>query len=167
MKKIAIIFVAFIALIAPISLVFAGTATGVLNISTTLVPSCSVTTTPVAFGEISSPSGANATGDVIVNCPSGLGYLIALDAGTNYDAGSQYRSLATATAPVSQISYNLAKLNGETWGDSDRANTFNFGTSLADVSNGSNQSHIVFGSLQGGSTVPGVYTGIVQVTVHY
>jgi len=164
MKKFTICIVAFVALIAPVSPVFAGTATGALNIQANLASSCSVSTTPVNFGDIFSPSGS-ATGDVIVNCPSGLGYHIALDAGTNYTAGDQFRRLVSGGG--SGIYYSLAKVSGERWGDSDYANTFNYGTSLADTSNGSNQSHIVYGSLQGGSTVPGIYTGIVQVTVHW
>jgi spore coat protein U-like protein len=167
MKKYTICIIAFVALIAPISPVFAATATGVLNISTTLVPSCSVSTTPVDFGPISSPSGVTATGDVIVNCQSGFPYHIALDAGTNYIAGQQFRSLVLAGNPI-PLFYTLAKLSGETWGDSDYANTFNFGNSLADTSNGSNQSHVVFGSLQvSPASEPGIYTGIVQVTVHW
>lgn len=168
MKIFTISIIAFVALIAPISPVFAATVTGALNIQTNLLSTCSVSTTPVNFGDISSPSGVNATGDVIVNCQSGLTYHIALDAGTNYTAGSQYRSLMTGGGVATPLFYNLAKVSGEMWGDRDYANTFQYGTSLADTSNGGNQSHIVYGSLQsGGSTIPGVYTGIVQVTVHW
>ena len=165
MNKITISIIAFVALIAPISPVFAGTATGALNIQTNLLSSCSVSTTPVNFGDQSVAVGGTATGEVIVNCPSGLSYHIALDAGTNYTGGEQYRRLVTGGG--SGISYSLVKEDGQAWGDSDYANTFNSGTSLAGASNGSDQFHPVIGALQGGSTVPGVYTGIVQVTVHW
>jgi len=111
MKKFTICIVAFVALIAPVSPVFAGTATGALNIQTNLLSACSVSTTPVNFGDISSPFNGTATGEVIVNCQSGSPYHIALDAGTNYSGGAQYRSLVTGGGTT--IDYNLAKC-GET-----------------------------------------------------
>ncbi len=123
-----------------------------------------MTTSSVNFGNVTGGS-ATANGDVSVTCSENVAYHITLDAGLNYAAGA--RNLSDGGA--GRFGYALYKdpaLTSE-WGDSDYANTFTGGSSLADTGNGALQAHTVYGRLLPGTGTPGLYTDTVTVTVVY
>jgi spore coat protein U-like protein len=92
---------------------FAATVTGTLPVSATVVAACSVSTTPVNFGNQTGLTTATTTGDVIVNCSSSLPYLINLDAGANYTGGLRH-----IVNGLNSASYVLFQPDGTTpWGD--------------------------------------------------
>jgi len=123
---------------------------------------------PIAFGDYAS-ARLEAGGYVNVNCQTGIPYHIALGAGSNYRPPSFWRSLSTGGPPPT-LQYNLYKDSTyiDVWGDSDYANTFPYGTSLADTSNGSEQRHPVYGRIPENQSVPtGAYADVVNVVVHW
>ncbi len=144
----------------------AGVATGTLNVSMNMLADCTVTTTPVNFGNVARGT-YHANGDVTVNCSSGLPYSIALDSGQNYvgyareminDGGTMY------------VPYWLYKDSGYTteWADIDHAGTYPMGTSLADTGTGADQPHPVYGEVSiYGSELNGNYADVVNVSVYY
>jgi spore coat protein U-like protein len=170
MKKLSIISLALVLTLAMAGICFGATASGTLNVSATVVPTCSVSTTPVNFGNYDSANNISATGDITVTCPSNTPYHIALDAGQNYTSCGWIGALRVICDGAGNgVPYELAQDSTFTrWGDSDYANTYSAGMSLADTGNGAAQSHAVYGLLIGIGTVPpGIYTDVVGVTVYY
>jgi spore coat protein U-like protein len=145
---------------------YGGTETATLDVSVNKVVACTVSTTAVNFGDTDGTTMLYADGDVTVNCTPGAPYNIALDAGQNYDTALG-RILSYG---VNTISYGLTQDPGyqTQWGDSDFANTFDEGSSLADTGDGTDQPHTVYGYVGTGNNVPaGTYTDVVTVTVYY
>jgi spore coat protein U-like protein len=168
-KKLTIISFALVLTLAMAGMSFGATAAGTLNISATVVPTCSVSTTAVNFGSnYDGTSDVLANGDVAVTCPSNTPYHIALDGGQNYLGGSP-RLISDGAGH--SLWYLLHQDNGFTtiWGDNDYANTYPYGSSLADTGNGVAQAHTVYGSLLAPQPTPspGSYTDVVNVTVYY
>jgi spore coat protein U-like protein len=144
---------------------YAATVTANLEVSATYVGVCMVSTTAVNFGNVTGQGTMSAQGNVAVNCSTGVNYHIALDAGLHYSGTKRHVS-----GGGMDVIYSLFKLVGlELWGDSDYANTFPLGTSLADTSIGGNQDHTVSAELDNffGGTPGTVLTDTVTVTVHY
>jgi spore coat protein U-like protein len=70
------------------------------------------------------------------------------------------------------ISYELSKSGVFTvaneWSDAGYGNTYNWGGPVEGIGVGASETYTVHGRLiAGGSTNPGTYTDVVQVTVHY
>ncbi len=156
-----------------LGLAFAGAAqaavlgASTLSVSANVQTTCTVTTTPVNFGNVT-PGGYmayTAEGDVTVNCPSTTPYKISLDAGQRYSLSDGLRSLSG----VNNLPYALFTDAGYTteWGDSDYANTYPNGASFADTGIGANQLHTVFGVLDASTAISGAYSDVVGVTVQY
>jgi len=154
-----------------LSLVFSGITyasqvTGTLQVSANVVSVCTVSTSPVNFGNVTGPA-TDTTGDVTVNCPANTAYHIALDAGQHYV--STYRRIVSGSnSPY----YALLKTNNmaDEWSDSGcGSGTYPYGACLDDTGNGSNQAHTVyahmfaFGGIPAGTTL----TDTVTVTVYY
>jgi len=145
---------------------YAGQVNGTLPVSATVVGVCSVWTSAVNFGSVTGLEDVNANGDVTVNCPLDTTYNIALDAGLNMD--QDQRRILNGTNWMNYALYQDAGLSQE-WGDSDYANTYASGTSLADTGSGVPQAHTVYGHLVGfpGISADTVLTDTVTVTVYY
>jgi len=138
---------------------FAGTASANLAISATIVATCTIGTTPVAFGNYTGTLN-NSNGGVSVQCTNTTPYTIALDAGTGTGATVTTRAM---TGPGSaQLGYGLY---------SDSAHTINWGNSLATnwvsgTGNGSSQSYTAYGQIPAGQYLaPGSYNDTVVATV--
>jgi spore coat protein U domain-containing protein, fimbrial subunit CupE1/2/3/6 len=151
-----------------------GTAVGSLPISATVAVVCTVSASPINFGNVDGTTQVNATGDVTVNCPVNMAYSIALDGGLHeFDAGdgiNYFRALGSGTTSQAVAYYLLQPDNSTEWGDSDHANTYPPGSSLGDTGNGSNQTHTVNGVAPIQSIyVPGgtIVSDTVTVTVYY
>jgi spore coat protein U-like protein len=87
----------------------AATATATLDVTATVVPSCTIAATPVAFGSYdplvtNAAAPLNAQGAVTVTCTTGTAYTIGLGAG-NSGAGS--RAMQHATIAGALLPYEL------------------------------------------------------------
>jgi spore coat protein U-like protein len=165
MRKLSIITLALVLTLAMAGMSFGSTATGTLNVSATVVPTCSISTAPVTFGNYDGVTFLYSNGDITVTCASGTPYHISLDAGQHSNG---WRSISNG---VDRLYYGLYKNmseGGVEWGDADYANTYPDGASLADTGNDAAQAHTLYGALWlSGSVSPGTYTDVVQVTVYY
>lgn len=167
MKKYFTVFIILFVLITSISLVFASTATNVLNVSANAVASCFIGVSPVVFGDFTT-GVYNATGSVDVLCQAGLPYHITLDGGSS-PGGINPRLLSSQNSPVG-LPYFLYKDSTLTdqWGDSDFANTYPPGSSVAGTGTGIWQGHTVYGKLTVEYlTEVGLYKDVVNITVHW
>lgn len=152
------------------SVVYAGTATSNLTVSSSVSANCSITTTPLSFGEYD-PVVANAsanldsTGTVSVTCTDGASATIALGQGSNADAGS------TDGAPLRRmsdggtnyLSYNLYSDSARTtaWTNDAAGDVATTGTGTADE-------HTIYGRVTAGQNVPaGSYNDTVIATVTF
>ena len=147
------------------------TATANLQVTATIAGSCSITTTPVAFGEISTNGSAfTADGGAIkVTCSSGTTAVVTLDEGLNKVMGS-----SSPANPWRQMKHSSAGSTIRYYLFSDMGNTF-FGTNVGPqntlIGTGLEQSVNVFGQAQVDDIlnppVPGSYADTVVATVTY
>ncbi len=140
----------------------AGTVTASLDITATVPSACEVQAAPIAFG-IYDGTAQMVPADITVNCNSGLGYQVALDAGLNGD-----RSLTDAggnSLPYS-LSYGGTRI---AWGDAGVGDTFAAGQPLSAEGTGAPQSYTVDGMIAPGiaNLPPGDYSDTVTVTVNF
>ena len=124
-------------------------------------PTCSVTTSAVAFGSRSSLAAqVDATGTVTVTCGSGTSYTVALDGGANGGTSAITRKMASG---ANRITYGLFRDAARTAGWYSDASSVASGTG-----NGSAQVLTVYGRVGGQPTpAPGTYSDSVVVTVSY
>jgi spore coat protein U-like protein len=148
---------------------YAGTATSSLDVNVNAVDACTlVSTGAVNFPDYDGSSDVNATGDVTVNCSTGVFYEIAFDAGLNYDPTDGFRKLTDGSGNF--LSYYLTDPLGSFDVGDDSAScgssTFIGGIPLSSVGDSTNQSNIVNGRIFSSQTVPtGPYSDTVGVTV--
>ena len=144
-------------------------ATAMMSVSVLVKYSCSINTTPMAFGAYNGV-GANAsialeaTATIIFNCISGTGVQITLNTGTFAGSGS-------ADAPVRRMSAGEGKyLVYQVYSDDTRdtvwGNTTPTGLALSGT--GLPQSLTVYGSIPSAQMVPeGDYIDQINVTISY
>ena len=153
------------------SAAFAEMKTTTFQVSANVIPSCTVSTVRVNFGDsISGTANVLATGNVIVNCPSDTTYEIGLNEGLNYASNARHVSDGGGNS----ISYGLFKGSGqfsEEWGNSCTTNSFPNGSCYSgNIANGSDQSYTVHGRLYLSShpgSPAGTYSDTVTVEVQY
>lgn len=149
-------------------------ASSTLNVSATVAVDCTVTTTPVNFGNLTAIQSSTVSGDVSVTCTTGTPYTITLDAGLNTN-GTSVRHMKHSVDGVSLARYVLTSDVGliTPWGDASYASTYPWGNGVADTSNGAAQPHAVYGqaiatsALTGLSAPAGSYSDTVTVTINY
>ena len=166
MKRIAVFIIALASLVGVADFGHAATATSNLTVSATVSGVCTITTTPVSFGTVSSVSSTTAQGAVTVQCVTGIPYTVTLNKG-GAAAGA---TRAMLVAGVAVVNYELYKDAGLTqiWGDSGFAGTYPTGTGVAGTSTGVGQGLTVFGRAQAlSSTAPGNYQDIVVATINF
>jgi spore coat protein U-like protein len=95
----------------------AGTATSTLEVSATVGVTCSVSTTPINFGEYE--AWKVVEGSITVNCTPGTPYSIALDAGQHGDFWGRKISNGTEF-----IQYRLNTPMWHYWGDDGATNGY-------------------------------------------
>lgn len=144
----------------------AATTTTTMSVSMTVPVSCTVSATPMAFGTGTGTTVLTAQATIGVNCASGAAYNVAIDSGRNFLSVGARRRMASG---FNFVSYRLTKTaGGADWGDSDFANTFAPGSSVAGTGTGANRALTVFGETIGAASVPaGSYSDGVVVTVHF
>lgn len=148
-------------------------ATGTLTVSATVVPVCTVATTPVEFGEYKGEE-MNATGTISVVCSMGEPFDIKLDRGSHPNEGWRRVALMGTTAESgSYLKYKLSKPDETEWTDADNNDDMPTpgDSALHADGTGIEQSFEVKGTLLGsavnGFPAEGVYTDVVNVTVVY
>lgn len=143
----------------------AATTTGTLNVSGTVVASCTLTTTAVNFGvNIPSPLVGNidATGTITATCSNTIPYTIALNAGTGVGASVATRRLTSGANTLNYALYrDLART--QLWGDG------SLGTGmLAGTGTGAAQAITVYGRIPTGQAPAlGAYADSVTVTITF
>ena len=142
---------------------FASTTTATLNVSATVVNSCSVSANPLAFGSYSG-TALNVSTTVSVTCNTGDAYSVGLNAGTGTGATVTNRLMSLGGTPGgATVAYSLltGSFTGTNWGNSS-------GTWVTGTGNGSAQSLTVYGVVAGGLyPTAGSYSDAITVTLTY
>lgn len=147
----------------------ADTGTSIMNVSATVRHSCSIDTTPMAFGTYdgvvaNASTTLNATATIISTCTSGAAALITMNAGNSAGSGSDdvpVRRLASEAGDylVYQVYSDVSR--ERIWG-----NTTPTGVALTGT--GSPQTHKVYGIIPSAQMVPeGDYNDQIIVTITY
>ena len=147
----------------------ADTGTSNMSVSATIKHSCSIETTPMAFGAYdgvvaNASTALDAMATVISSCTSGAAALITMNAGNSAGSGSDdvpVRRMASEAGDylVYQVYSDVSRKT--VWG-----NTVPTGVALAGT--GLPQSHIVYGSIPSAQMVPeGDYSDQIVVTITY
>lgn len=143
----------------------AGTTSTNLGVTATVTANCSVSTNPVAFGNVDVLGGTNfdATGAVTVTCTNGTSWSAAADVGTG--AGGTFATRKMSSG-ANLLDYSLYTDAARTtvWGDGSggTATVSNTGSGVA-------QNFTVYGRVPlGQNSVPtGGYSDTVLVTITY
>jgi spore coat protein U-like protein len=145
----------------------AATASGPMTVTATVLASCVVGASALAFPSATSAaiSAANvdAVGNVTVNCTSGSGYTLSLDAGSG--TGGTLASRKMGAGANQWLAYSIYTTAARTtvWGDGSAGSS-----TLGGTGTGLNQSIFAYGRIFGGQIATAAnYADIVNVTVRY
>jgi spore coat protein U-like protein len=167
MKKMLTVLSVMAIILVFAGIASAGSTTATLQVTATVIGSCTVSTSGVNFGNMNGLSTTYANGTITVNCLTGNPYNVALDKGQNYTSSRQIRDSGTPY----ETYYILAQDPGwaTLWGDNCGANTYPAGSCYAGTGTGSDQSLTVYGAASGFTGIPvgTVMTDTVNVTVLY
>lgn len=139
--------------------VFASLATSNIQVTANISGTCTVAATNLAFGNY---TGATLDGvsTISVKCTNGLGYKIALSAGTGTGATTAQRVMMFG---IETLNYNLYKDSQRSiaWGD-------NGDGTVSDSGTGQQQDFTVYGRIPDNQNSPvGNYTDTIAVTVSF
>lgn len=143
---------------------FALSDTDTMTVTATVIASCDVSPSTLAFGNYNptSASPLDASGTISVLCTSGTPYEIALNAGTGIGATIAARRM---TLSGNTLTYSLYSDSGRlsVWGQTSGSNT------VPGTGTGATQPISVYGRIPINQTAPaGVnYTDTVTITVTY
>lgn len=165
MKRLMLVLV-LVLLAAAVS--FAALPTAQMGVSATLLPTVSVKSTNLDFGDwFIGDSPHNTTATITVTATAGTVYNITLDAGTHFAGGT--RNVQNGADAVPYIINDPT--NTVEWGDSGFAATYAAGVAVPGTGSGSPQEYTANGVLQTNLANPaspvGVYSDFVTVTVNY
>lgn len=138
-------------------------ATTTFAVSATVLSTCLVAATPLAFGNYDPTSGSplDAANTVTATCTTGTPYNIGLDAGTDTGATVASRKMAYG---ANLLNYSLYQETGRTtvWGNT-------IGTDTVSATAGATPTgHTVYGRVFSGQNVPaGLYADTINVTLTY
>lgn len=148
----------------------AATQTDTINVTANVPGACTISATALSFGEVTQPGTGTASGDVTVNCSSGLAYKIGMNAGQNFIPASTTRAMVNSAGD--KINYELFRPGGAAWGDAGMSSPQTFpGSHLAGSGTGSNQVIAFSGSTTAANgtvlTAGTSYSDVVTVTVEF
>lgn len=141
----------------------AATTTATIAVSATVLAYCTVTATPLAFGNYSPGVASTASSSVIVLCTPGTAYDVGLDAGGGTGATVSARKM-TGAVNGSVLTYGLYATSARTahWGNTAGTDT------VTGSGSGLPQTLTVYGSIPANQPVPpGLYADTVTVTLTY
>jgi spore coat protein U-like protein len=138
-----------------------------LDVSAEVKASCTVATTPIAFGQVDVTTATAFTGNggLDVTCTNGTAWAVSADAGQGSGATLADRHMSNGNGELlSYVLYTDASRT-QIWGDGVAGGT----TTFAGVGTGVLQSKTVYAKVPGGQTsLPaGTYDDIVNLTVSY
>lgn len=142
----------------------AQTASSTLGVTATVSASCTVTTSPVAFGSVNTlGSAVDATGGLTVTCTNGTDWSAAAGAGTGPGASVVGRKMS-AGSDILNYSLYVDSNRTSVWGDGSASSA-----PITDEGTGSAQSVTIYGRVQAGQSAAraGSYSDTVAVTVSY
>ncbi len=151
---------AFFAL-APLVSTYADTEGGSIAVSAQVAASCTLSTSPLAFGSYAATADLDVSTDLSLTCSNGTTYDIALDAGGGSGATTTTRVM---TAGTDLLNYALYSDSGhtQTWGTTVATDT------VAGTGTGGAETITVYGRVPQGQYQPvASYTDTVNVTVTY
>ncbi len=168
MRRVLIATAAGAALMAGGSALAANPATTTFQVTATVLKTCSVSATALAFGNYTPGTGlVNGSSTVNVLCTKTSPFTVALNAGTTAGGAVAQRLMANG---ANTLQYNLFTTNAyaTVWGDGT-------GTSVTQAGNGlglaTAVAYTVYGQLPDNATnqaaVPGAYADTVTVSVSY
>jgi spore coat protein U-like protein len=149
-----------LACLAPSLSAFAVTTTANMAVSATVVATCLITASPMAFGPYTGLQ-VDTTATVTITCTNTTTYSVGLDAGTSTGATVTTRKMGPPVAGL--LAYALFSDTGRTanWGNTTP-------TWVTGTGNGAAQPLTVYGRLASGQFVaPGAYTDTIVATVTY
>lgn len=144
----------------------AAQATSQFNVTASVVDSCSVSSTDLAFGNVEPVNNLNidAVGSVTVTCSLGTSYSVLLDAGNNSSDGSVSTRRMT-DGSSNYLSYQIYSdtLRTTVWGETGGTND------VTGTGTGLGVPLVVYGRIPSGQqeTQTGSYTDTIDVTVNY
>lgn len=143
----------------------ADTATDTFQVTATVLGSCSVSATDLAFGNYTPTSGTalDQTSTVTVTCTTGTTYSVGLNAGQN-DDGNGVTGRRMVYNTTNFLAYALYSDSGRTtnWGNTPPTDT------VAGTGNGAAQDITVYGRVPINQYVTaGAYADTITVTVTY
>lgn len=141
----------------------AATSTTTFAVSATVLSTCLVVATPLAFGNYdpTSETALDATNTVIVTCTYGTAYNVGLNAGAGIGATVALRKM---TYGANLLNYTLYQNSGRTtvWGNTVGTDTVSATAGLPPTT------HTVYGRVPIGQSAPiGLYADTINVTVTY
>ena len=145
----------------------AGSASGSLQVTATVLSACAVTGGVLPFGSVdpvTAPGAVNASATLSVQCTNTTPYTVALDAGLNAGGAANFsaRRLSNGT---STLGYQLYSDSARSivWGDGTASSATVQGTG-----SGSAQTLTVYGRIPAlGGAAPGAYTDTVTILVTF
>ena len=144
---------------------FATTASSTLSVDATVTANCTVSTSPLSFGNVNPISGSNAdaSGGITVTCTNGTAWTAAAGVGGGTGASFASRKMSSGG---NLLSYNIYTDSGRStvWGDGTGSTA-----TLGNTGSGVAQSVTVYGRVPSGqgTVPPGSYADTVAVTVTY
>ena len=139
----------------------ASTTTGSLVINATVLASCTVVGSTIAFGNYSSAE-VDQTGNIAVLCTNGTTYNVGLDNGTGTGATTSARQMTGSLGGT--LAYGLYRdaVHSNVWGSTIGTNT------QTGTGSGVLQNLTVYGAITSGQTpLAGIYADTVTVTLTY
>ena len=134
-----------------------------MAVSATVVASCTVSTTPMAFGTYNNTL-LTSTATVTATCTNTTPYNVGLNAGLASGATVTARGMFVSGTPAVLLNYALYSNSGRTtnWGSTVGTDT------VSGTGNGSGQAITVYGQIPAGQLVaPGSYADTITATITY
>jgi spore coat protein U-like protein len=145
----------------------AGSASANLSVSASVSDSCTISTSPLAFGAYDPSSGSplDGSGSLTVQCTLNASASIQLGQGSNADAGSTdaapLRRLADGSGNFLSYALDQDAAHTTIWGNTG-------GTGMAHTGTGASANISVYGRISASQNVPaGAYSDTVQATINF
>ena len=150
---------ALVALVCSGPTAFSATSSGVMSVSATVLSSCTLGVTPMAFGSYNPAAQSNTTASITVTCSNGIGYSVGINEGVN--GGTTTTRLMGGTGS-DKLAYSV-------WQDAAHTvNWDNSGSAIAGTGSGVAQVINAYGVVNSGQRVsPGAYGDTLTFTVTY
>jgi spore coat protein U-like protein len=144
---------------------YAAQSTGSFAVTANVTAACTVSGSPLAFGDFSALSGdVDGTSTLTATCTNGSPYTIGLSAGLGVGAAVTTRKL-THTNTTTLLNYNLSPVasGGINW------DLIGGTTTKAGTGSGEAQAITVFGRIPGGQTsaIVGTYSDTITATIDF